>query len=71
MVHFLRAPNRAAAEDLASYLVERHKPLCLSSRDISGEVGMPAWRVETIECCGESLSSAKPVTLMNWRAPRR
>ena len=71
MVHFLRAPNRAAAEHLASLLVERHQPLCLSSRNISGEVDVPAWRVETINCCGEPLSSAKPLALMNWRAPRR
>ncbi len=71
MVHFLRAPNRAAAEHLASLLFERQKPLCLSSREMSGEVDMPAWRVETIDCCGEPLSSAKPITLMNWRAPRR
>ena len=71
MVHFLRAPNRAAAEHLASFLFERQKPLCLSSLKIPGETDMPAWRVETIDCCGEPLSSAKPVTLMNWRAPRR
>ena len=64
-------PTALPPNILASLLVERHKPLCLSSRNISGEVDIPAWRVETIDCCGEPLSSAKPVTLMNWRAPRR
>ena len=71
MVHFLRAPTRAAAEQLASFLVDRRQPLCLSSLHISGERDMPAWKVETIGCCGESLSSARPVSLMNWRQPRR
>ncbi len=71
MVHFVRAPNRAAAEDLASALFCRHRPLCVSSRHIPGAVELPAWKVETIDCFGEAWSSARPVTLMNWRAPRR
>ena len=71
MIHFLRAPNRAAAEDLASFLVARASALCLSSRAVPGDAAMPAWRVETIGCCGEALSSARPVSLMNWRPPRR
>ena len=71
MVHFVRAPDRAAAERLASRLVDRHRPLCLSSRDVAGDLGLPTWKVETIDVCGEALSSAKPVTLIAWREPRR
>lgn len=70
MVHFLRAPNRAAAEDIASLMVRRRRPLCLSSRLLPADSDLPAWKVETIDCCGEALSSARPVTLIAWR-PRR
>ena len=71
MIHFLRAPDRAVAEQLASFLVGRASHLCRSSRELPGDIAMPAWRVETIDCCGETLSSARPVSLMNWRLPRR
>ena len=71
MIHFVRAPDRVAAEQFASFLVGQAGPLCLSSRAVPGDAAMPAWRVETIDCCGEALSSARPISMMNWRPPRR